>query len=272
MQKVAVLIPVYHTNPDWMEQISLGRMFQELRDYPLILVCPEDLEVDAYYGSMAESYGVKLLIERFESHFFVSVSGYNRLLLSEVFYQRFIDYEYVLISQTDAYVFRDELSMWCGKGYDFVGAPLFGQFTDVEFRPDQARVGNGGLSLRRVQAYLDFFQGKKHVFRTNDIAELISFQKKPYSRLLVWLLMAMGWRNRPRSVARRWKYNEDDFWSGLLDNSNYALKKPSVQEAMLFSFERFPSECFAMTGKLPFGCHAWRKYQFEEFWKEKIKG
>jgi hypothetical protein len=267
MQKVAVLIPVFQTSLSGAEQFSLRRTFQILGAYPIVLVCPANLEKDSYYGQVAKSCGVKLLYECFDPHYFEGIEGYNRLLLTEDFYLRFREFEFVLICQTDAFVFRDELLVWCEKSYDFIGAPLFGKFTDVEFHSDQSRVGNGGFSLRRVQAYLDFFQGKKHVFRTKDIAKYISFRKKPYTRWLVWLLMVMGWRNKPQSVARHWEYNEDDFWSSFLDDTNYSLNKPLPMEAMRFAFERFPIECYAMAGGLPFGCHAWKKYQFEEFWK-----
>jgi hypothetical protein len=169
-------------------------------------------------------------------------------------------------------VFRDELMAWCSKGYDFVGAPIFGRFSDEVFHPDQSRVGNGGFSLRRIKAFLEYFDGKKHVIETSDIAERIGLKEKPMTRWLVWLLMALGWRNKPTSVAKRWKYNEDDFWSGILNGTRYELSKPEVREAMLFAFERFPSEVYSITGTLPFGCHAWAKYQYESFWKTYIEG
>lgn len=43
------------------------------------------------------------------------------------------------------------------------------------------------------------------------------------------------------------------------------------KEALEFAFERFPSEMYKITGKLPFGCHAWEKYEYESFWKKFIK-
>ena len=36
-------------------------------------------------------------------------------------------------------------------------------------------------------------------------------------------------------------------------------------------FERFPKELYEITKQIPFGCHAWKKYQFEEFWKQYIE-
>jgi hypothetical protein len=43
--------------------------------------------------------------------------------LSEEFYQAFTDFEFMLIYQLDAFVFRDELADWCRSGYEYIGAP-----------------------------------------------------------------------------------------------------------------------------------------------------
>lgn len=272
MQKVAIVIPVYKPGLDGNEKVSIRRTLKVLGRYPIVLVCPEDMMDTSQYEGLANATGVVLQIERFAPHFFEGIEGYNRLMLSKLFYARFSEFEFILISQPDAYVFRDDLMAWCGKGYDFVGAPIFGRFTDKVFHPKQSRVGNGGFSLRRVEAFLDYFDGRKHVIRTKDIAKCIDLKKKPMTRWAIWLLMALGWRNKPSSVAKQWKYNEDDFWSGMLNGTRYELSKPEVEEALLFAFERFPSEAYAITGTLPFGCHAWAKYQYESFWKTYIEG
>jgi hypothetical protein len=269
MKQVAVIIPIYKRVIETEERISFRQTFRVLGKYPIVLVCPEDLDV-GQYEKLSLKYKVMLVIERFDTRFFEGISGYNRLLLSECFYQRFSDYNFILICQLDAYVFRDELVEWCEKGCDYLGAPIFGGFSDVGFHFNRGWVGNGGFSLRRVGAYLDFFKGKKNVFGNSILADRIALKKKPQTRWLVWILMAMGWRNKPRSVAKHWKYNEDAFWSLVLDGTQYAMKKPSVEEALFFAFERFPSECYALIGKLPFGCHAWKKYQYEVFWKQYI--
>lgn len=263
-----ICVPVYRDMSE-DERYSLRQCLRVLRNHPITFVAPPHLDCSDY-ETECSLYGVSFSNIIFDDKFFDGIAGYNRLLLSECFYRSFNQYEYVLIYQLDAFVFKDELEQWCSKGYDFVGAPLFGRFEDVEFHPDQSRVGNGGFSLRRVQAYIDFFHGKKRVFKTSDIAKRIAFWEKPYTRWLVWLLMLIGWRNKPQSVAKHWTYNEDDFWSGVLDGSNYELYKPTVSEALGFAFERFPSECYKLTGKLPFGCHAWEKYQYETFWKDII--
>lgn len=266
---IAIVIPVYR-EPLPEEIISLRRCCEVLNRYTMFIVAPEELSLTSY-EDIWQSYGLSYKVERFAYSYFENIAGYNRLLLSEEFYIRFQEYDYILIYQPDAYVFADRLTEWCKKGYDYVGAPLIGNFAEKEYYPEMPmRVGNGGLSLRRVQAYLDYFASEKNVFTSKQIVERISLWKKPYTRIFVWLLMMLGWRNRPTSLAKHWKYNEDDFWSGVLDDTRYAMSKPLPEEALLFAFERFPKEMYAITNQLPFGCHAWLKYQYEDFWKDHI--
>lgn len=266
---VIIAIPVYK-NPDEFEIISLRRCCQVLSRYEMSLVCPEGFDT-SILKSLWSEYGLVFSEDRFNPSYFINLAGYNRLMLSTEFYDRYSQYDYILIYQPDAFVFDDKLVEWCVKGYDYVGAPLFGAYTDKVFYKDRGRVGNGGLSLRRVKAFTDYFNGKHNVIPVCDIARRINLKDKIYTRWFVWLLMVFGWRNTPKSFADNWEYNEDDFWSGVLCGTNYEMKKPSVREAMDFAFERFPKEVYDITGCLPFGAHAWRKYEYEEFWRMYIK-
>lgn len=266
MNSVVVIVPVYKTCLSVDEKVSFLQTLRMLGSHPICIVCPETLDFAIKEEEVSEGF-VSVFVERFPNVYFEGVSGYNRLLLSEEFYSRFVEYDYMLICQLDAYVFRDELLEWCSKDYDYIGAPLFGRHFDIE----HGMVGNGGFCLRRVKVYLDFFKGKKNVFKIGDIANRISLRSKPFTRWLVWILMALGWRNKPKTVARRWQYNEDTFWSLVLTGTNYELNKPEPLEALRFSFERFPSEAFSLLEELPFGCHAWKKYQYEEFWKDHVR-
>lgn len=265
---VKIVIPVFKANLTVNELNSLRQCCKILSNYPFALVAPENLEIAVYENEFL-SFGNKYEIQRFPNIFFQNIAEYNRLMLSRIFYERFQLYEYILVYQLDAYVFRDELANWCLREYDFIGAPLIGKYEDKSFSTEM-RVGNGGFSLRNVKTYIRYFDSKKNVFSARQIAEIIGLKNKLYTRWLVWILMMCGWRNKPKSVAVRWKYNEDDFWSGLLDKSQFCLKKPTPGEALEFAFERFPKECYQITGKLPFGCHAWEKYEYEIFWKHYI--
>lgn len=265
MNRVAVVIPVYKRELAWNEEISFRQTMRVLGSFPIIMVCPETLDLSKY-NAIAGENNRTIYKESFDDKYFASIAGYNRLLLSEEFYARFERYEYILIAQLDTYVFRDDLAEWCCKGYDYIGAPLFGNKMNVH----RSVVGNGGLSLRRVDAYLNYFKGKKHVVPISQIAQRIDLSAKPYTRWFIWLLIVLGWHNTPRSFAARYKANEDGFWSISLRGTNYELKIPNVEEALGFGWERFPSDLYTYLGHLPFGCHAWEKYEYDTFWKEYI--
>ena len=70
-----------------------------------------------------------------------SILSYNQMLCSKSFWDYFGDYEYVLTYQPDCYVYKDDLDRYIELGYDYYGAPwpLYNN-----------KVGNGGLSLRKV--------------------------------------------------------------------------------------------------------------------------
>src|SRR5690606_31898493 len=94
-------------------------------------------------------------------------------------YRRFVAYEYMLICQTDVFVFRDELLQWCEKDYDYIGAPWIASkqhlLTKVLFQITNFfksrkkkkstahffKVGNGGFSLRKVQTMLKIVTDQK---------------------------------------------------------------------------------------------------------------
>jgi len=264
-----IVIPVYRESINEFEFISINQTLSILGSHPVVIVAPDSLDI-SIYSDLINKYKVRSRFERFKDSYFTGIEGYNRLLLSPEFYLRFSKYKYMLICQPDVYVFRDELAFWCEKEYDFIGAPLIGNHEDKEFSI-KMRVGNGGFSLRKVETYIHFFESNKNVFTPKQVFSLINILKKPYTRIFVWFLMIFGWRNKPLSCAQYWKYNEDDFWSGYLDKSNYKLRKPTPSEALKFAFERFPKECYKITEKLPFGCHAWGKYEYEDFWEKHIK-
>ena len=171
-------------------------------------------------------------IERFSGKYFESVEEYNMLRLTTSFYQRFERYEYILIYQLDAFVFSEKLSFWCGLGYDYIGAPwLYGLFYYVDETHCIWHVGNGGLSLRRVSSFINILQERNPLQK----------EKIP---------------------------NEDLFFSAV--NSEFFVIAP-LKIALQFSFEQQVEECFGLNGySLPFGCHAWGKYNFN-FWKPYIE-
>lgn len=235
---LVIVIPIYKVEFDLEEQRLVDRMFAVFSKRELTLVGPENLDLGYY----KERYPSAKFIT-FQSTYFESVHGYSRLLLSKAFYEAFDDKEFLLISQPDVYVFRDDLDIWLQKPYDYVGAPWpqgfsininIGRFaTATGGTPLNAFVGNGGFSLRRVKTISQMLE------HDHQISE---------------------WFSKTGS-------NEDLFFSfvGAM-TPNFIL--PNPVEASLFGMEAMPDFFFQINGgRLPMAAHAFRKYS-PEFWEK----
>ena len=266
---IVIAIPVYKSVLSTDEERSLRQCLNVLGSYSITLVCPDNLDVSSYC-SVA---GRKLPCERFSPSFFQSIDGYNRLMMSHLFYERFRSYDYLLIYQLDAWVFSDELESWCCKGYDYVGAPWFELNLSHEEGYNLWLVGNGGLSLRRVEKFLHVTSIPDST-RVKTCCEVFRQECHSLSDLGHCLFRCMGpWlgTNSFRHIRKR--LQEDFFFCYGLLGSKYEMRMPSPREAAYFAFECSPKYLYEEVthGQLPFGCHAWRKYQYEEFWKEYIE-
>jgi hypothetical protein len=89
-------------------------------------------------------------------------------------------------------------------------------------------------------------------------------------KLATGFLLDLFTRNNTFWLLNSYKGFEDQFW-GLVAAKNFRwFKTPSSQEAMKFGFEMQPRKLFELNGRqLPFGCHAWWKYDLE-FWRPYI--
>lgn len=248
--EVAVIIPIYKKHLSHFEIVSLRQAYSILSTYKIVVVKPLSLDLDF----MLEEYPALNFIS-FDDFFFQGIQGYNHLMLSSAFYEEFLSYNYILIYQLDAYVFKDELTEWCNKGFDYIGAPwlkkpiyklpVIKQFMNfvhwhklLRSRPSKQsfynKIGNGGLSLRKVKSHYQ---------------AILANQEKISNYL---------------SQKRSHFYNEDVFWGTEIPEFKY----PAPLEALKFSFDKYPALCYKLNNKqLPFGCHAWYKRKMKKFWK-----
>ena len=99
-----IVIPIYKSFLNKFEYLSLIQTFKIFTGYSISIVCPNSLNTD-FLKRIISSYSV----ERFDDSCFIGLAGYNKLLLSDEFYKRFIKYEYLLIIQLDVFVFKNDL-------------------------------------------------------------------------------------------------------------------------------------------------------------------
>ncbi|HEX8348510.1 MAG TPA: DUF5672 family protein, partial [Hymenobacter sp.] len=221
----------------------------------------------------ARRYGVECHVSTFAAEFFANIDGYNRLMLSRQFYARFQSYDYLLLYQLDAFVFRDDLPMWCAQGYSYVGPPWLAGYLPGNAPPQLWQVGNGGFSLRRIAdclCVLDTFA----MARSWSVIVQEHFQGGIFNGLLhiTGLLRALLISNnthwRLNGFHRyRGLHQEDYFW-GVVCSERFAwFKVPTAAEAMTFGFEVAPGWLYEQCGhRLPMGCHAWEKHE-PQFWQ-----
>jgi len=163
-------------------------------------------------------------IVSFPDDCFSGIASYNQLMLSPGFYDKFLSYSYLLLYQLDAFAFKDELELFCDMGYDYIGAlwPL-GIRMSFNQKTASCYVGNGGFSLRHVEHSLQ-------------------------------LLLELG------EKVKRWPENEDVFWSFYGEVCKDKFSVAPIEVAEKFSFEQIPRQLYEKIGQLPFGSHAWYKY------------
>ena len=265
--KSIIVIPVYKPMPDEAEQMSIRQCVKVLDRHRICLVCPEGLDTAVYDNVI----GKRTEVKRFAPEFFDGIDGYNRLMKSHGFYERFKDYDYLLVYQLDAWVFRDELEEWCSKGYDYVGAPWFEEWRNHEEGYELMCVGNGGFSLRKVSKFLKITKPSARLYGFwQTMKSRQKGRRSYYRRVKDYLSHENSAGAFMEQKQDRW---EDIYFCYDLTGTALELKTPDCREAAMFSIETSPKYLFQEVngGQLPFGCHAWQRYQYDDFWKGRIK-
>jgi hypothetical protein len=253
-----VVIPCYQATLRPFEEVSLQQCRKVLGAHDTIIVKPASLDLTA----LCARHGITR-VESFADRFFDGVPGYNQLMLSDEFYARFAAWDYLLIHQLDAFVFRDELIAWCQAGHDYIGPPwlppratpsrldeLYIKARQYAYRwanvQDPAAkgahkgqymyaVGNGGFSLRRIAALRSVLKA-----------------------------LAPGVEAYGRHDGR--VHHEDIFFAIEANRYWPRVKVPSFREAVGFGWETQPTQARELNhGRLPFGCHGWNKLHRDEW-------
>ena len=129
--KCCIIIPSYKEKLEGNDKLSFDRCIEIFgKNRPIKVVIPSNISSEFYdsYGSMIETI-------RVDSKNMENIGSYSNMLCNKDFWSLFADFEYVLIYQTDCWVFEDRLDYFMELGYDYYGAPWHHQNDSV---------GNGG--------------------------------------------------------------------------------------------------------------------------------
>jgi len=261
--KTSVLIPVYKSQLSKFEVLSFEKCLKILSNYDIYIVTFQELDL-SIYKEISKTLGKEIQYSYFDKSYFSSLRGYNKLMMSQDFYLRFKDYDYMLIYQLDAYVFSDELDYWTGLNYDYIGPPWFEEYKSFEEGKRLWKVGNGGLSLRKIQKFIEITDKENYKLNYKFYFDYFkSFNTPIYKNLIISFICTLFFK---------YKINEDYFLIYLSDYLNKGMKIPDINLAYSFAFEKSPSYLFKLNNMtLPFACHAFEKNEFDKFWNRFIK-
>ena len=237
------VIPIYKKQLSADEEACVVKYAAVLQGTPIVFAAPEHLDC-AWYQERFPKIGY----ERFADRFFTGTKSYNRLMLSEDFYRCFLNYEYLLVAQTDAVILQDKnrIPEFIDMGYDYYGAPWIPERRIWEWTFPRKKgfpgfrivcckkkgcgikMGNGGFSLRNIRKCIALIHEFRH-------------------RKLYWFL----------------KRNEDIFFGVFGRENRCGFRLASVECGMAFAREYHLRECIEK-GDIPFAVHGWRK-DFENY-------
>lgn len=233
-KNVCVAVPIYKDSINEFEEISLIQVLRVMNKYRIYFFAPKKL-VNPKYLIDKKALGCNFEIIYFDDYYFESTTRYSELLLDTRFYDRFIDYKYILVYQLDAFIFFDKLHSFMDDEYDYIGAPW-----EWECYKDFP-VGNGGLSLRNVRRCRDLVSKKDSIIENNPYKEYFSV-------------------------------GEDVFFSYCGSNKSIDFRTPDPYVASTFavqdnSFDGIQDIIFR---GLPLGIHHFPKWNYY-FWKPLIE-
>lgn len=268
-KEVIVVVPIYKNDLDSFEKTSLDYCKKYLNKHDILVISPQSLSKDKIFLDFLKKE--KLNVHYFENKFFNGIDGYNSLMLNLDFYKTFLDYRYMLIYQLDALVFSDDLLKWTKKDYDYIGAPWVSGEKMLTFDS----VGNGGLSLRKIGTFVAVL-ATKDLFYTNRKFYTTNYRANIKYMILIKILKKLKDYNFSLNYLKLflffYKGNEDYFWSFFSKFFTRGFKLATIEDSLKFGFEVNPSFCFNSNEKeLPFGTHAWQRYDLE-FWLKHVDG
>jgi hypothetical protein len=270
-----IVVPIYKDfeNLTKVELTSLIQLYKVLGKHQIFFIGPQDFDWTKFL-SHAKKRNFFPKVKEFDKFYFESIDGYNRLMISLDFLKKFKEFEYILIHQLDAYVFKDELEYWCNKGYDYIGAPWFEGWHGANQFSNMIGVGNGGFSLRNIQASRSILKARSRIRSLNKIWNTVYLYKIiSLNHILLSFKSFFKIKNTYNldTILVDSDLNEDYCWTQIYGSffSNYNVAP--IEEAIKFSFDVNPSLLFKLNNNsLPFGCHAWERYE-PDFWKPFIE-
>jgi hypothetical protein len=270
--KIVVVIPIYK-EPELLknyEVVSISNTLLRLGGKFDILFLGFSQQM---FNEYVNYFNIKnldaLAFLEFPRDCFLNIHTYNSMLKEKCFYEKISKYEFLLIVQSDCFIFGDDFTEFLE--YDFIGAPWFSNILN----PGEKALftGNGGFSLRNINKCLNVLSTNTSLLSFKELYQLV---KPFYNNIPIFMIFWIAlWQwvfcNRIKSNKNiNYHMYEDVFWSLIVPKRFKDFKIASGDVALKFSFETNPSLCYELNNfQLPVGCHGFNKYE-PLFWKKWI--
>lgn len=149
MKKCCIVIPTHKEKLSGNEERSFLRALEIFKNKDIKLIIPNNISTE-YFDAYKKQYNFEIISVSKEWQ--RNYKAYNKMCCNKNFYKLFKNYEYILIYQTDCWVFEDRIDEFIKLGYDWYGAP---------WPHHHDSVGNGGLSLRKVSKMIEITSENK---------------------------------------------------------------------------------------------------------------
>lgn len=161
--RLAVVTPIWEPCPSPAAQALMRVTDRHSTSVPRVLVGPHGMATDWYRESFPD-----WTIRDLDPACFASVDAYSAALLAPGFYESFADFDAIVLCQLDAVLLKDPTPLALVDA-DYLGAPWEPPIRVIWWRHTwlherriyrmmgrRLTVGNGGLSLRRPTAFVEF--------------------------------------------------------------------------------------------------------------------
>ena len=255
-KKFCIVTPTQKEKLSEYEKISLKTIQKIFKD--------EDKFLVTFSENKLELNNFKKVF--FKKKHFDGIYSYNKLCMNADFYNKFNDYEYILICQLDVIVLsKDFLKEIFKKKISYIGAPAGKK--NLFDRKRKKLWGrrfycNGGFSLRNVEDFLRVLNSEKIQNPLNLITFIgcLKIGLLKYYKLLYYS-SKQDKKSKIGYFLKNFNLNEDTFWSYFAIAFDNKFNLPSLEEANNFSFDGDPYFFYKKNlNKLPMALHGHHNY------------
>jgi hypothetical protein len=271
------------------ELIGIRSQLRALKYMDLCLVTYSQNQLDKFIDIFKEDISQlaidqnKIIVEYFDHKYFESIQGYNNLLCSTEFYDRFKKYDFIVVSQPDVYLIATDKLLdlpLIMSQYDYLGAPwvlnTFHTFSLKKIRKYffakaflntiqwyVLRLFNFSLVKNILHIDSVYFSGNGGFSVRNPkvmISYLESLNEKDYLAIKVI-------RESADTSLDQCIYAEDVFWTffPVLLKKKIKLAPSSVAIKYAWEHGSLKNLLFYSNGDFPLAVHAWMKISLKKF-------